>query len=191
VSILAKVGYARVSTSGQSFELQVEKLKQHGCEKIFSDIVSGKSSNRIELTKMRAYVREFDEILCCKLDRLGRNTRDMIALIEEFTEKDIHVTFIDDGISTKGTMGRMTITILSAVAEAERERILERTNEGREAAIKRGVKMGRKPTISESIKIEIRNMVESGTPKIEVARFFGISRTKVYQILDENHSSNS
>ena len=140
---------------------------------------------------MRAYVREFDEILCCKLDRLGRNTRDMIALIEEFTEKDIHVTFIDDGISTKGTMGRMTITILSAVAEAERERILERTNEGREAAIKRGVKMGRKPTISESIKIEIRNMVESGTPKIEVARFFGISRTKVYQILDENHSSNS
>lgn len=189
MSILAKIGYARVSSSGQSFELQVEKLKQHGCEKIFSDVVSGKSSNRKELTKMRSYVREFDEIFCCKLDRLGRNTRDMIALIEEFTQKDVHVTFIDDGISTKGTMGRMTITILSAVAEAERERILERTNEGREAAIKRGVKMGRKPTISDSIKIEIRSMVGTGKPKTEVARYFGISRTKVYQVLDEANST--
>lgn len=135
---------------------------------------------------MMSYVRESDEIFVCKLDRLGRNTRDMIDIIEKLNKANIHVTFIDDGISTKGTMARMTITILSAVAQAERERILERTNEGREAAIKRGVKMGRKPQISETTKQEIVLMFrERGFTKADLARRWEISRTKLYQILEE------
>lgn len=182
---MAKIGYARVSTSSQSFDIQVEKLKQAGCEKVFTDKVSGKSSNRSGLNELLSYVRENDEIYATKLDRLGRNTRDMISIIEELNNQHIHVTFLDDGISTKGPMGKMTITILSAVAQAERERILERTNEGREAAINRGVKMGRKPTICEETKKDIISLVEAGTPKTMVAKSFGVSRTKVYQILAE------
>ena len=183
---LTKIGYARCSTSSQSLDVQLEKLKLAGCEKIFTDKVSGKSTNRKGLQDMLSYSREFDEIFCTKLDRLGRNTRDMISIIEELNNNSVHVTFIDDGISTVGTMGRMTITILAAVAQAERERILERTNEGREAAVKRGVKMGRKPQISETTKQEIVLMFrEGGFTKADLARRWEISRTKLYQILEE------
>jgi len=183
---LTKIGYARCSTSGQSLDIQLEKLKLAGCEKIFTDKVSGKSTNRKGLQDMLSYSREFDEIFCTKLDRLGRNTRDMISIIEGLNSNNVHVTFIDDGISTIGTMGRMTITILAAVAQAERERILERTNEGREAAVKRGVKMGRKQQITDTQKQEIVFMFrEGGLTKSELARINGVSRTKLYQILEE------
>lgn len=182
---MAQIGYARVSMESQCYETQLTKLQENGCEKVFTDKVSGKSSNRPGLNEMLRYVREGDEIYCTKLDRLGRNTRDMISIIEDLAKQDVHITFLDDGISTKGTMGRMTITILSAVAEAERERILERTNEGREAAIKRGVKMGRKPNISLETKKDIVDSVNAGTPKTMVAEAFCISRTKVYQIIKE------
>lgn len=183
---LTKIGYARCSTSGQSLDIQLDKLKLAGCEKIFTDKVSGKSTNRKGLQDMLSYSRELDEIFCTKLDRLGRNTRDMISIIEELNSNNVHVTFIDDGISTVGTMGRMTITILAAVAQAERERILERTNEGREAAVKRGVKMGRKQQITDTQKQEIVFMFrEGGLTKSELARINGVSRTKLYQILEE------
>ena len=186
VMSLSKIGYARVSTSSQSLDIQLEKLELAGCEKFFTDKVSGKSTDRKGLQEMLSYCRELDEIYCTKLDRMGRNTRDMISIIEKLNDNNIHVSFIDDGISTKGTMGRMTITILSAVAQAERERILERTNEGREAAIKRGVKMGRKPQISETTKQEIVLMFrEGGFTKADLARRWEISRTKLYQILEE------
>ena len=82
-----------------------------------------------------------------KLDRLGRDTADMVHLIKEFDEVGVAIRFLDDGISTEGTMGRMVVTILSAVAQAERQRILERTNEGRIEAKARGVKFGRKRTV--------------------------------------------
>ena len=82
-----------------------------------------------------------------KLDRLGRDTADMIQLIKEFDEMGVALRFLDDGISTEGTMGKMVVTILSAVAQAERQRILERTNEGRLEAKANGVKFGRKPSI--------------------------------------------
>tara|TARA_R110001583_G_scaffold145989_1_gene298004 strand:- start:218 stop:811 length:594 start_codon:yes stop_codon:yes gene_type:complete len=186
VMSLAKIGYARCSTTSQSLDIQLEKLKLAGCEKIFTDKVSGKSTNRKGLQDMLSYSRELDEIFCTKLDRLGRNTRDMISIIEELNSNNVHVTFIDDGISTIGTMGKMTITILAAVAQAERERILERTNEGREAAIKRGVKMGRKQQIPEDRKQEIVFMFRiGGQTKTALASDFKISRTKLYQILEE------
>lgn len=79
-------------------------------------------------------------ILVKKLDRLGRDTADMIFLIKEFDDAGVSIRFLDDGISTEGTMGKMGVTILSAVAQAERQRILERTNEGRIDAKFRGVK---------------------------------------------------
>lgn len=183
---MAKIGYGRVSSQSQSFDIQVKRLKREGCEKVFTDKFSGKSSNRQGLQDMLSYVRESDEIYVTKLDRLGRNTTDMISIVESLTKKGVHITFLDDGISTRGSMGVMVVTILSAIATAERSRILERCNEGREAAVERGVKMGRKPSIGDAIKDEVKRMVEAGTPKTEVAKFFGISRTKVYQVLAES-----
>ena len=127
-----------------------------------------------------------DHVIVTKLDRLGRNTSDMIHIIEDFDERGITVQFLDDGISTEGSMGKMVVTILAAVAQAERERILERTNEGRRAAMDRGVKMGRKPSISPAIKEKARTLVATGKPKAAVAKELGFSRQKLYDILAES-----
>ena len=94
---------------------------------------------------MLTKARESDHIIVKKFDRLGRNTADMLKIIDDLHQRGITIQFLDDGISTEGTMEKMVVTILAAVAEAERARILERTNEGR--AISRGVKMGRKPKL--------------------------------------------
>lgn len=96
-------------------------------------------------------VEENDVILVKKLDRLGRNTADMICLIKEFDSIGIAMRFLDDGISTDGTMGKMAVTILPAIAQAERQRILERTNEGRMEAKAKGVKFDRKPGIDANV----------------------------------------
>jgi len=121
-------------------------------------------------------------ILVKKLDRLGRDTADMIALIKEFDHMGVAVRFLDDGISTEGTMGKMIVTILSAVAQAERQRILERTNEGRIEAKAKGVKFGRKPTIDRKKVVELR---EKGLGATSIAKQIGIGRSTVYKLLNE------
>jgi hypothetical protein len=123
-------GYARVSTSKQSLDLQITALKNAGVleNRIFTDTLSGSQANRDGLNVLQIKVERGDVILVTKLDRLGRDTADMIALIKEFDNAGVSIRFLNDGISTEGTMGKMVVTILSAVAQAERQRILERTN---------------------------------------------------------------
>ena len=143
-------GYARVSTSQQSLDVQVKALKAEGVRgnRIFTDKESGSHVDREGLQMLRLKVEEGDIILVKKLDRLGRDTADMIQLIKEFDAMGVSIRFMDDGISTEGTMGKMVVTILSAVAQAERQRILERTNEGRQEAMAKGVVFGRKRKIN-------------------------------------------
>jgi DNA invertase Pin-like site-specific DNA recombinase len=121
--------------------LQIKSLKKEGVKsnRIFTDKATGCNANRDGLSLLRVKVEEGDMILVKKLDRLGRDTSDMIQLIKQFDEMGVSVRFLDDGISTEGTMGKMVVTILSAVAQAERQRILERTNEGRVEAKAKGV----------------------------------------------------
>ncbi len=125
-------GYARVSTSQQSFDIQVKALKEAGAKtsRIYTDTVRGSHTDRDGLSLLRLKVEESDVVLVKKLDRLGRDTADMIQLIKEFDSIGVAIRFLDDGISTEGAMGKMVVTILSAVAQAERQRIIERTNEG-------------------------------------------------------------
>lgn len=178
-------GYARVSTSKQSLELQKQALKNAGVKesRIFFDKSTGSNVERPGLNSLLVKVEEGDTVLITKLDRLGRDTADMINLIKEFNRMRVAVRFVDDGISTEGTMGKMVITILSAVAEAERGRILERTNEGRIEAKFKGIKFGRKRKIDRSMllhKFEQENL--KGTA---LAKDLGISRAAVYKILKE------
>ncbi len=118
-----------------------------------------------------------------KLDRLGRDTSDMIQLIKEFDEIGVSVRFIDDGISTEGTMGKMVVTILSAVAQAERHRILERTNEGRLEAKSKGIIFGRKRKIDRN---KVFSLKSSGKGASEIAKLLGIGRSTVYKLLNED-----
>ena len=109
-------GYARVSTGQQSLDLQVKTLKAAGVKphRLFTDTESGSTMHRDGLQVLRHKVEEGDVILITKLDRLGRDTADMIHLIKEFDELGVAVRFLDDGISTEGAMGKMVVTILSA-----------------------------------------------------------------------------
>ena len=151
--------------------------------RIFSDKASGSHVNRDGLSLLRIKVEQGDVILVKKLDRLGRDTADMIALIKEFDNLGVAIRFLDDGISTEGAMGKMVVTILSAVAQAERQRILERTNEGREEAKIRGVKFGRKRTVDRE---KALTMKDKGVGATDIARNLGIGRSTVYKILKES-----
>lgn len=184
-------GYARVSTSQQSLDIQVKALKEAGVKanRIFTDKASGSSVDREGLDLLRMKVEEGDVILVMKLDRLGRDTADMIQLIKEFDAQGVAVRFIDDGISTDGEMGKMVVTILSAVAQAERRRILERTNEGRQEAKLKGIKFGRRRTVNRE---QIHTMRAKGIGATVIARQLNIARSTVYNIINEkiNQSSN-
>lgn len=178
-------GYARVSTSQQSLDIQIKTLKDAGVKanRIFTDKASGSSADREGLDLLRMKVEEGDVILVKKLDRLGRDTVDMIQLIKEFDAQGVSIQFIDDGISTDGEMGKMVVTILSAVAQAERQRILERTNEGREEAKLKGVKFGRKRKINRK---ELLELHEQGMGATEIAKKMNIARSTIYKVINES-----
>ena len=180
-------GYARVSTSQQSLEIQINTLKSEGVkdERIFTDKITGSHINRNGLSLLRVKVEAGDIVLVKKLDRLGRDTADMIQLIKEFDDMGVAIRFLDDGISTEGTMGKMVVTILSAVAQAERQRILERTNEGRIEAKTKGVKSGRKPSVNRQKVIALH---QDGVGATEIARQLNIGRSTIYKILAAQNS---
>ncbi len=177
-------GYARVSTSQQSLDIQIAALKSEGVKsaRIFCDKITGIQLGRDGLDLLRVKVEEGDIILVTKLDRLGRDTVDMIKLITEFDQMGVAIKFLQDGISTEGAMGKMVVTILSAVAQAERERILERTNEGRVEALAKGVKFGRKRTVN---RVQVLQLLNSGKGASEVAKELGIGRSTVYKLQKE------
>ncbi len=181
-------GYARVSTSQQSLDIQVKALKEAGVKpsRIYTDKVSGSHIHRDGLGQLRVKVEESDVILVKKLDRLGRDTADMIALIKEFDDMGVSIRFLDDGISTEGTMGKMVVTILSAVAQAERQRILERTNEGRVEAKAKGIKFGRKRTIDRK---KILALYKDGRGATAIAKQMSIGRSTVYKLLNDTVAS--
>ncbi|MGH1427849.1 MAG: recombinase family protein [Arenicella sp.] len=177
-------GYARVSTSQQSLDLQIKTLESEGVlsSRVFYDKYTGNKLERPGLDLLRVKVEQGDTILVTKLDRLGRNTADMVELIEEFSAAGVSVKFLSDGISTEGTMGKMVVTILSAVAQAERERILERTNEGRLEAKAKGIKFGRKPSIDRD---KVYKLHSEGYGATEISKLLKVGRSTVYKILKE------
>lgn len=181
-------GYARVSTSQQSLEIQKQALKNAGVieSRIFFDKSTGSNVEREGLNSLLFKVEEGDVVLITKLDRLGKNTADMIGLINRFNKIRVGARFLDDGISTEGSSGKMVITILSAVAEAERLRILERTNEGRTDAKSKGIKFGRKRKIDRDKLFQCK---ERGINGMALAKEMRISRAMVYKILREETNS--
>ena len=177
-------GYARVSTSQQSLDTQIKRLKEEGIKtsRIFTDKSTGSKLDRKGLDLLRVKVEEGDVVIVTKLDRLGRDTADMIQIIKDFDNMGVPVKFLSDGISTEGSMGKMVVTILSAVAQAERERILERTNEGRIEAKAKGVVFGRKRSIDRN---KIKELKDRGKGASQISKELKIGRSTVYKILSD------
>lgn len=126
-------GYARVSTSRQLLERQVRNLHAAGAKTndIYTDSESGRGDDNHGLHRLKRKVETGDTILITKMDRLGRNTLEMIQIINDFDDIGVSIQFIDDGICIDGETGKMLVTLLSVVAQAERLRILEQANESR------------------------------------------------------------
>ena len=178
---MTKLGYARVSSTSQSTDIQVEALKTAGCSTVRMEKVSGKSRDgRDELATILDFLREGDVLVVHKLDRLGRSTRDCLNLVHEIHEKGASLQVLEPAIDTSGPMGTMVLTVLGMVSEMELGFIKERQRAGIEAAKANGVYKGRKQNLDYDKVIELK---KSGMGATAIARELGCHRTMVYHVL--------
>jgi DNA invertase Pin-like site-specific DNA recombinase len=188
---MTTVGYARVSAKDQNLEIQMSQLNAAGCERIYSEKMSGKNTrDRPEFKKMMDYLREGDVLVITKLDRLARSTADLINIVKTLDSKNIGFKVLNQNIDTTTPQGRLMFTMLAAFAEFERDTINERTAEGIEKAKAKGVKFGRKPTITDEQRLEIVEMAKDyKNTKQYIADHFGINIATVFQILKDHRES--
>lgn len=187
----SKVGYARVSTArqankGVSLEAQEKALREAGCTKVFVERgVSGSKASRPELDAMLDYLRPGDEVVVYKLDRIGRNTRHVLELVEKFDELGVTFRSLSDGLTTEGAMGRAMLTIMAAFAQLERDQLIERTNEGLAMAAEQGRFGGRPPVTAHDDRVvkarELRD--KRGLSATEIGAILGVSRATAYRWL--------
>jgi DNA invertase Pin-like site-specific DNA recombinase len=181
---MARIGYARVSTVDQDLHIQTERLTAEGCSLIRSEKVSGKSrDDRDELATILSFIRPDDELIVTRLDRLGRDTRDVLNIIHECEQKQAFVTVLDPYVSTKGDMGQIVMTVLGMVAQMERRFIKERQREGIDRAKSLGRYKGGKQRIDRA---EVLRLASCGEKPSAIARILDCSRMQVYRILSQN-----
>ena len=179
---MALVGYARVSTTDQNYELQIEALKQAGCKKIFSEKISGTTIDRPELEVCLDYLREGDTLLITRIDRLARSLRDLQNLVYDLKAKSIELKAIEQPIDTSSAAGKAFLDMLGVFAEFETNLRKERQLEGIAKAKAEGKYKGRKPTAKEKSP-QIIEMIEQGMTRQEVANQLGIGVASVYRVL--------
>lgn len=181
---MARIGYARVSTLDQDLEIQIAKLKAEGCGIVRSEKVSGASlKGRNELATVLDFLRNGDELVVTRLDRLGRSTRDVLNLVHECEQRGAFVTVLDPHVSTRGEVGQMVMTVLGMVAQMERRFIKERQREGIVRAKASAVYRGGQRRLDRS---QIVQMHASGAGVGTIAKEVGCSRMQVYRILAES-----
>ncbi len=178
-----KIGYARVSSSGQHLDVQQTALTDAGCEKIYAEKVSG-VGERAELQAALQFLREGDTLVIYKLDRLGRSLKDLLDIIEQLQKRNISLVSLRDNIDTGSTTGKLTLHIFASLAEFERDLIKERTEEGRREAKKKGVKFGRPKQPKPERASMCAQLYRNGNSISAIMRTTGIrSRNTVYKYL--------
>jgi DNA invertase Pin-like site-specific DNA recombinase len=178
-----KLGYARVSSSDQNLEVQIMQLEEIGCEKIFQESISGKSTDRPELISMMNFARDGDVIHVTKTDRIARNTIDALQIADKLNKEGVGLVFHDLGdININSDVGRVIYTTISAFAEMERKRILQRCNEGRKLAQAEGKHLGRFK--NEKLHAQIKECFAKGMNKNLISKKLKCSRTTVYRVLN-------
>lgn len=176
------VGYARVSSTSQSLQVQHEQLEAAGCDKVFSEKRSGRTTDgRDALADAIDFVREGDILAVTRLDRLARSVVDLHRLIERLTAKGCGFRVLQQsGIDTTTSTGKLTLSILGAVAEFEADIRRDRQRDGIERAKTRGVYQGRKASIDRA---QVKAMAEAGIKPVAIARELGCNRSSVYRLL--------
>ena len=179
---MALVGYARVSTTDQNYELQIEALKKSGCKKIFSEKISGTTIDRPELELCLDYLREGDTLLVTRIDRLARSLRDLQNLVYDLRKEGIELKAIEQPIDTSSAAGKAFLDMLGVFAEFETNLRKERQLEGIAKAKAEGKYKGRKPTAKEK-RPQIIEMIEQGMTRQAVANELNIGVASVYRVL--------
>jgi DNA invertase Pin-like site-specific DNA recombinase len=182
-----KVGYARVSSTGQNLEAQIELLKKAGCEKIFHEKKSGtKRTNRIELENALDFVREGDIFVVTRLDRCSRNTLDLYKILELLKNKKVDFKATEQEFDTCSSMGKMILGFLSVISEFETDLRAERQAEGIVSALKRGVKFGAKRKMTDSQVIEAMKLQKNGEfTNQQIADKFEVGRSTLLRYISK------
>jgi DNA invertase Pin-like site-specific DNA recombinase len=174
------IGYARVSTDGQTLTAQQTALSDAGCEKVYSEKKSGAKTDRGQLAKAIAALADGDCLIVTKLDRLARSTRDLLNTLAEIAKKGSFKSLGDQWADTTTAHGRLMLTVLGGLAEFERHLILARTSEGRERAQQRGVKFGRRPKLTVHQQALARRA--AGEALVDIARSYAVSHSTISRL---------
>lgn len=178
-----RIGYARVSRDDQNLDLQIQALAQAGCERVFSEKVSGAQSDRPALQEALSQLRDGDAFVVWKLDRLGRGVKGLVDLVTDLEVRRVHFQSLTDQIDTSTPAGRFFFHVMASLAQMERELIAERTRAGLEAARRLGRVGGRKRRMTESKVESARQLLVSGMLPKDVAKNLGVSVPTLYRWL--------
>ena len=178
---MALVGYARVSSVGQSLDVQLDKLKH--CSKIFQEKKSGSSGKRLKLQACLEYIREGDTLVVTRLDRLARSTLHLCQIADELDRKQVHLHVLDQHIDTSDATGRLLFNMLGAIGQFETEIRAERQMEGIQKAKERGVRFGRKKSLTAEQITQLRQRREQGVLIKTLMTDYRLSKASVYRYL--------
>ncbi|MGO4192685.1 recombinase family protein [Arthrobacter sp. YAF17] len=181
---MAVIGYARVSTAEQNLDLQLTALKSAGAARTFADNgVSGSTVERPQLSKALDRLETGDVLTVWKLDRLGRNTRHVLDIIENIRERGAGFRSLTEGLDTTGPMGTAMLTIMAAFAQLERDTMIERTRAGLAAAAANNRQGGRPRKIDDAAAARAKELKGKGISASDIGKMLGVSRATVYRYL--------
>ena len=174
-------GYARVSTEQQNLDRQLDMLQKYGADFIYNEKMTGTKRNRPELEKLLERLTEGDTVVVESLSRLGRSTKDLIWLMETFNSKGVNLVSLKESIDTTTSTGKLLFTLMSAIAQFERDVIADRTREGLNSARARGRKGGRPRTDSEKLRKAIKLYNTQQYSLAEIEDMTGVKRSTLYR----------
>ncbi|KMW74961.1 DNA-invertase [Photorhabdus luminescens subsp. luminescens] len=180
---MSKIGYIRVSTNDQNSDLQKNALISINCEQIFEDKLSGKTTNRPGLKRALKRLKKGDTLVVWKLDRLGRSVKHLVDLVSDLSERGIHFQSLTDSIDTGTAMGRFFFHVMSALAEMERELIVERTIAGLIAARAQGRVGGRPIALSVAEQQQAARLLVKGHTRKQLSLIYNVSLSTIYKYL--------
>lgn len=178
-----KIGYARVSTTDQNLQSQIDALTAAGCDEVVPEKASGVSTTRPELDKVLASIGQGDVLVVVRLDRLGRSLPHLIGVVQTVEARRAGLLSLSEAIDTTTSGGRLIFHLMGALAEFERALIIERTQAGLQAAQKRGVKVGRPKVLTGAQVAHARTLISGGESPSAVAGSLRVSRATLYRAL--------
>ena len=183
---MSKVGYGRVSSVGQSLDVQLDKLNAVGCDTIFKETHTGTTDQRAQLQAMMQYVRKGDTLYVTKLDRLGRSTLHLTQIFDKLEMQGVDIVVLDQNIDTTTPIGKLLFNVLSSIAEFETEIRKERQLEGIAKAKAKGVQFGRKAVLDTEQVLQMQKKRAEGVLIRELMQEYSLSKSSVYRLLTTN-----